>query len=523
MAPYWVKKRLEEDCAGPAPTDPLLLLSATKIIQKLKNREITSSQLIESYIQRIEQVNPIINAVVVKVFDDARKQAKEVDEFIAESSDEQIAQKFEAQPLYGVPFTIKDSMEVTGHVVTSGSFCRKDVKCDRTAEAVQRVQNAGGILLAITNVPELCMWYESNNTVYGRSKNPYDTRRMTGGSSGGEGALIGAAGSVVGIGSDIGGSIRIPSLMNGIFGLKPTPGIVPLEGHIPYVTRYKSEMGRIGPMCRYAEDLELMMKVLAAESAEKLNFKEPVIRNQIRIYYMEEIQNVHLMQSVSYEMRHAIKKSVAALERKYDVIATKIDLPLTRHIMDFLAVSMHQDSTDPPLTKMMLCVNGTKGHVNCYTELIKEEAIRKRDRLVRQVRELLGDNGVLVCPAWPSTAMFHNEPILTMFNLCYSALWNCVAVPVIQCPTGFDSNGLPIGVQVVGNRYSERNLIAIAEDLEEEFKGWTPPNPLRHRRQLIYRNIVQNPILGGPSILGWGQIPHVLSPMAMPSFALLGK
>uniref|UniRef100_A0A8R1I2E7 Amidase domain-containing protein n=1 Tax=Caenorhabditis japonica TaxID=281687 RepID=A0A8R1I2E7_CAEJA len=229
------------------PTDQLLLISATQAVRMISKREISSTALVESYIHRIEQVNNTINAVVVKLFDSARREANEVDSFIAVSDEEDIQRKLVEQPLFGVPFTMKDALEVENEIITCGVYNRRDTKCDRTAEAIKRLQAAGGILLAVTNVPEVCMWVEAINTVYGRSKNPYDARRMTGGSSGGEGALLGAAGSVVGVGSDIGGSIRMPSFFNGIFGLKPTPGVIPLEGHIPEPTGYKTNMLRIGP------------------------------------------------------------------------------------------------------------------------------------------------------------------------------------------------------------------------------------------------------------------------------------
>ncbi|CAB3411227.1 unnamed protein product [Caenorhabditis bovis] len=489
------------------PADSLLLISASQAVRKIANREITSSRLIESYIHRIEQINSTINAVVVKMFDDARKQAEDVDEFIATSSEDEIIARIQKQPLLGVPFTMKDALEVSDQIVTCGILSRKNYKCDRTADAVQRVQNAGGILLAITNVPEVCMWVETTNTVYGRTKNPYDTRRMTGGSSGGEGALLGAAGSVIGIGSDIGGSIRMPSFFNGIFGFKPTPGIISLAGHVPEPTGYKTEMLRIGPMCRYSEDLQLMLKVMAGDNAEKLNLYEPVVRKNLRIFYMEGIQNAPLIQPLSYEMSHALKRTVSLLERKYDVIATKIDLPLARYVMEFFTLSMHQDTTDPPFNKLMLAMDGSKGEVNCYVELFrllcgnsnhtlaavitgiidshdpfteqqKTELLYKRDHLKRQVRDLLGDNGVLLFPSWPCTAMYHNEPILAPLNFCYTALWNVVSVPVIQCPVGLDSRGLPLGVQVIGNQYTDRNLIEVAHDLEEAFGGWVPAGPL---------------------------------------------
>ncbi|CAI5441505.1 unnamed protein product [Caenorhabditis angaria] len=490
------------------PNDRLLMISATQAVKMIASREISSTELIEAYIHRIEQVNETINAVVLKLFDSAREKAKKVDEFIQKNDDAEISQKIKQQPLFGVPFTIKDALEVEGEIITCGIFSRKDQKCERSAEAVIRMQNAGGILLAVTNVPEVCMWVEAVNTVYGRSKNPYDTRRMTGGSSGGEGALLGAAGSVIGLGSDIGGSIRMPSFFNGIFGLKPTPGVIPLSGHVPEPTGYKEQMLRIGPMCRFAEDLPLLLRILSGEeNVAKLNLDEPVARKKLRIFYLEGISENPVLEPLSDDMRYALKRSVKLLERKYDLVAQRIELPLAKNVMEYFSLSMKQDTTDPEFNKMMLCLKGTKGEVNCYSEMVKficgnskhtlaaiitgildshdpfseqqkKELLYKRDRLKRQITELLGNDGVLLFPSWPTTAKFHNEPICAPFNFCYTALWNVLAVPVVQCPLGLDKHGVPLGVQVIGNPLTDRNLIAVAQDLEEGFNGWAPAGPL---------------------------------------------
>ncbi|KAK6031420.1 aspartyl/glutamyl-tRNA amidotransferase subunit A domain protein, partial [Ostertagia ostertagi] len=207
------------------PTDSLLMISATQAVQKIINREISSQELVEAYIHRIEQVNPIINAVVVKNFDEARAKAREIDALLVDATDNELTELINSKPLLGVPFTMKDAMMVDGYVITCGIFNRKADRCNQTAEVVERMRAAGGILLAISNVPEVCMWVETSNTIYGRTSNPYDARRMAGGSSGGEGALLGAAASVIGVGSDIGGSIRMPAFFNGVFGMKTTPGI----------------------------------------------------------------------------------------------------------------------------------------------------------------------------------------------------------------------------------------------------------------------------------------------------------
>uniref|UniRef100_A0A914LPN0 Amidase domain-containing protein n=1 Tax=Meloidogyne incognita TaxID=6306 RepID=A0A914LPN0_MELIC len=173
-----------------------------------------------------------------------------------------------------------------------------------------RVKDAGAILLAITNVPELALWWESSNKLYGRSNNPYDVRRTPGGSSGGEGALIAAAGSVIGLGNDVGGSLRVPAVFCGIFGLKPGPGIVPSSGIIPHVRGgYVTQMASAGPMARYASDLALMLQVLAGEDVaqNRLHLQQPVNFKNVKIFYMEEIKSL-FCEKLSNEMRHVVRK-----------------------------------------------------------------------------------------------------------------------------------------------------------------------------------------------------------------------
>ncbi|PAV77419.1 hypothetical protein WR25_16182 isoform C [Diploscapter pachys] len=328
----------------PEPTDRLLLISATQSAKLISQREITSRQLIDAYIRRIEQINPIINAMVVSFFDDARAEADEADRTIENLNGDEVKELFQKKPLLGVPFTVKDAFEVEDVVVTCGVYNMKDVKSKSTAETIIRMKNAGAVLLGITNVPEASMWFESNNTIYGRTVNPYDSRRIAGGSSGGEGALIGAAGSVVGLGSDIGGSIRIPSFVGGIFGMKPTPNMVPLDGHIPVKRNFQGEMLRIGPMCRYAEDLPLLLKILVGPNASKLNLDEPVVRKKLRLFYAEGLQDCPVTQSLSYEMRHALRKAVKFLEMKYDTNATRICLPTANYACEMFVLSMEDET-----------------------------------------------------------------------------------------------------------------------------------------------------------------------------------
>ncbi|GMT29190.1 hypothetical protein PFISCL1PPCAC_20487 [Pristionchus fissidentatus] len=482
--------------AVPPPSDDLLQISASQAARMIRDNEISSLDLVEAYIRRIGEVNPIINAVVQENFVEAREKARAVDNEVAAASPEEIAQMEKERPLLGVPFTIKDCMEVQGLKCTYGVHYRKETVAEKNSVVVQRMLDSGAICLCITNVPEVCMWWETVNTIYGRSKNPYDNRRITGGSSGGEAALIAAAGSLIGVGSDIGGSIRMPAFFNGVFGLKPTPGVIPLEGHLPPVSGYRTEMLRIGPICRYAADLPLMFKVMGGETAESLRIEEPIAMGKLRVFYMEGLRHP-ILESPTSEMSYALKRAVRYMEMKYDLAAVRVDFPLAHQAMDFFMTSM--DNKEQPafneilsdyngpvncLFEMAKCIVGKSVHtfpallvglvdgIDPYPEEYKKRLLYKRDRLIRQLKDLLGDDGILLFPSFCNSAPYHNQPLLTPFNFGYTGLFNALALPVVQCPMGLGGAGTPLGVQVVGSHKSERNLIAIAKDLEEGFGGW---------------------------------------------------
>uniref|UniRef100_A0A0M3IKN3 Amidase domain-containing protein n=1 Tax=Ascaris lumbricoides TaxID=6252 RepID=A0A0M3IKN3_ASCLU len=559
---FWMINFFAKKNAVPKPTDSLLLISATQAADMIRTRELTSEELVEAYISRIEQINGIINAVVEKNYENARCLAREVDAIFdnLQMGSERYNELVASKPLLGVPFTIKDCIEVDGLRCTIGITSRKDLVAEKDAAVVQRMRSAGAIPLAVTNVPEVCMWWESVNAIHGRSSNPYDTRRITGGSSGGEAALISAAGSVIGLGSDIGGSIRMPSYFNGVFGLKPTSGIVPLTGHLPPTEGFRTEMLRIGPICRYAEDLIIMLKVMAAEeSVDLLQLEKPVNLRKMRLFYMEGLKTPYA-QSISSECYDALKRAVRYFETKYDLCAIRLDLPFAHYAVEFFLTSIevpgapsfahHMTDLKVPFrigclstivvavryfeTKYDLCairldlpfahyaveffltsievpgapsfahhMTDLKSELNCLGELVKwcfrrsrhtfpaiitgildrqspfndeqkKVLMSLRDRLNRELRELLQDDAILIFPSFPTTAPYHHQPLLTPLNFAYTALWNTLAMPVVQCPMGLNKRGIPLGVQVVGAPATDRLLIAVAQDLEDGFGGWRP-------------------------------------------------
>ncbi|GBP16785.1 Fatty-acid amide hydrolase 2 [Eumeta japonica] len=214
---------------------------------------------------------------------------------------------------------------------TAGLYERRFHRAEKDAEAIALMRRAGAIPFALTNVSEVCMWWESNNTVHGRSRNPYDTNRIVGGSSGGEGCIQAAAASPLGLGSDIGGSIRMPCFFNGIFGHKPSKFVVSNDGQfpIPFTEEQNSFLG-IGPMARYAEDLKLVLKILTAEKADLLKLDEPVDLQKLKFFYKESDGGGRLVSSVDEDVTKGIHQVVGYLKNKLKVHVEEVQLPQFR-------------------------------------------------------------------------------------------------------------------------------------------------------------------------------------------------
>ncbi|MGZ5967529.1 MAG: amidase, partial [Polyangiales bacterium] len=242
----------------------LLTVPAMELARRIRAREVSPVEVVEAHIRRIEHVNPALNAVVFECFERARTEARAA---------ERTAMKRDAPPLLGVPFTVKEMAGLEGCPHSAGSFHRRHVRAKKDGAAVARMRAAGAIALGVTNQPEMGLWVDSDNAVYGKARNPWDPARSPGGSSGGEGAIIGAGGSPFGVGSDAGGSIRMPAFFCGIAGHKPTSGLVPLTGHFPFVDEPHPHHGPpprqvvVGPMARTASDLLPLLSLMVGPDA----------------------------------------------------------------------------------------------------------------------------------------------------------------------------------------------------------------------------------------------------------------
>ncbi|XP_076058754.1 fatty-acid amide hydrolase 2-like [Oratosquilla oratoria] len=512
----------------PPVFNPVLLLSATQLAEDIRSRKRTSMEVVRAYISRISDVNPLLNAMAQVDFQRALQEARKVDEKMEKGyRDGSLTPEIlkSRQPFLGVPFTAKEAIAISGLPHSFGLICRAKHISSTDAEVVALIKKAGGICLGSTNVSELCLWWESYNPVYGRTNNPYDLRRTPGGSSGGEAALMAACGTPLSLGSDVGGSIRIPAFFCGLFGHKPSAGIVPIKG-CKLFEEPGIGMGRMfvaGPLTRHAHDLAPILAVLATEHARSLKLGQSVNIGRLTIYTMEGDVDDLLTSKLSKELVKAQQRAVDYLQNTFEATVKKVQIPGMRKAYKIFKEKLEEEFPNMPPVSKQLADN--KGEINVWTEItrfllrrghhtapillqaalekvLEEVSFLQHQRKVftgrdfspaspvtsskepqwkvlkKQLQRLLGSDGILLYPSHPSTAPYHNEPLFRPFNFLHCGIFNALGLPVTQVPLGLSSTGMPLGVQVVGNMFQDNQTIAVAVALEKAFGGWVCPSQI---------------------------------------------
>lgn len=473
--------------------DPLLTLSATRLAALIRTREVSSREVVEAHIGRIRAVNPTLNAVVDERFADARREA--------ELADAQVKQGAELAPFSGVPCTIKECLGLKGMHQTSGLVSRKDRIAERDGTAVARLRAAGAIPLGVTNVSELMMWMESFNKVYGRTNNPYDPKRTAGGSSGGEGSIVGAGGSPMGLGADIGGSIRMPAFFNGVFGHKPSGGLVPGTGHQPMPEGAALRYNSTGPLCRRAEDLMPFLRAVAGPDGEDAGCEEIALGDpasvkleELTVYDVEGNGSIAVAADLKARQRevaahlaargaHVERLTVAGFRRSFDVWSALMDDAAKTRFSELLG----EGTPVKPGRELLRLMRGRSPHTLPALGLALLEKLpalvpARRERSIALGRELkaelaqrLGPRAIILYPPYPETAPRHYRPMWPPFNWQYTAIFNVLELPVTVAPLGLSSRGLPLGVQIAAAHGNDHLTIAVALELERRFGGWVAP------------------------------------------------
>jgi fatty acid amide hydrolase 2 len=480
-----VTTRVRAESPSAAALDPLLTRSAIRLAAAIRAREVSSESVVTAHVERAVRTHDRIHAVVADRYGEAVAEARACDVRIRAGDASPLP------PFFGVPCSIKECFALVGMPQSSGSVARRAFRATEDAPAVARLRRAGAIPIGVTNTSELCMWMETNNRLYGRTRNPYDTSRIVGGSSGGEGALVAVGASPFGLGSDVGGSIRMPAFFCGVFGHKPTPAAVPNGGQYPEM---RSRLLTTGPIARHAEDLWPLMQVLADPGALS---GDPAAVSLEGLCVLDVASNGRL--AVSRELRASQVAAGRALERRGAKVRP-FSSPLFAKSLEMWSALMKaaggptfaeqlggEDGAVRPLPEFVRWATGRSPHTLPAIGLALLEALpglegaRARElcelapRLRVQIEDALGDRGVLLFPPYTRTAPRHNAPLLRPIQWMYTAVFNALELPVTQVPLGLDAAGLPLGVQVVGAAGADATTIAVACALEQDFGGWIPP------------------------------------------------
>jgi fatty acid amide hydrolase 2 len=472
--------------------------SAVELARAIGRRELTAVEVVEAHIELHRRFASRINAVVADRYDAARAQAVAADTLIAGAGPDA-----ELPPLLGVPFTVKETIAVEGMPQAAGLVARRDYRAPTNAPSVRRLLDAGAIPLGVTNTSELTLWIESDNRLYGRTSNPYDPERTAGGSSGGEGAAVGCGGSPFGLASDIAGSIRIPALFCGVFGHKPSSGLVPNAGMYPPTEGESGRMLGVGPLSRRAHDLMPLLRVLAGpDSSDPLTrpiaLGDPlkVDLSGLQVTMVEDASRTPFSQ----ELRDARERAAGALAAA-GARLRRVHLRSWRHaVSPYLATLRAGSGSDHPTLTLIqeageerpswrsLVRRGERHTVPARfalaAELLPERrrrgtgsrALRAADAIVSELLDAIGD-GVVLHPAHPRPAPRHGRTLGRPWLLTPAAVFNLAGVPVTEVPLGLSESGLPVGVQVAASREQDHIAIAVALELERVFGGWTPPSP----------------------------------------------
>ncbi|MHA1129870.1 MAG: amidase [Candidatus Helarchaeota archaeon] len=451
----------------------LFFTSACNIVDKIKRQEITAAEITDAFIERIEKINPVINAYCTPTFDLARAQAKKADEAVKKGTEIGI--------LNGIPTSIKDVLPVKGVRFTYGSKLYENNIPDVDHAVVQRLKTAGCVILGITNTPEMGHKGVTENSLFGVTKNPWDLTKTTGGSSGGAAAAIVSGLCALALGSDGGGSIRIPSSLCGCFGLKPQFGRVP---RYPFSGVAWSTISHFGPLVRYVEDAALMLDVIKGH--HPADFYSLPDQN---INYLAGIQNLPKTLKIGYSstlgfiraLDPQVEKAVLNAVHKFeqmDWVVEDAPIKFKNPEIGFMALittglahdlkpklRKWRDSIDPTLVRYIEA--GMQ-----LSALDLESAKLMRMKLFEILANYFQTYDLLITPttAVPAFDLGIMTPRKIGTKSSSPTAWvsftypfNMTGVPAASIPCGWTTEGLPIGMQIIGKRFDELTVLQAAK------------------------------------------------------------
>ena len=465
----------------------IINLDATETAKKIKQREWSIEKVVSTYIEHIKRVNPMINAIVEDRFSDALEEAREKDKnFPADPS---------KYPLYGVPITVKESFDVAQMKTTGGLIHLKNNIATKDAPIVKKLKDAGAIVLGKTNTATLCYAQESVNKLYGRTNNPWDLDRTAGGSTGGEGAILAVGGAAAGVGSDIGGSIRVPSHFNGVIGFKSGKHTISNDGHFPASPiSLQQRMESYGPMGKSVRDMQLLYEIMTGDTIKKSDLADmsinvlpsdiPYPLSQVTKNLLDEVTS--FLES-DFSIRREIPpyfnessemwQEIMSIDGSENIETLTFDAPSATSRLLWTYVSEKLRKNTDYHHYLLWALLGTKLFKPNQKHIKKiEETIEAGDAKLEQ----LFKNELLIFPVYHSATKRHGKVFSEIFSIRktfkkympYLAYANVWGLPALTIPLSRDENGLPIALQVMGLVGNEGKIFALGEILEKQFSSY---------------------------------------------------
>jgi amidase len=473
-----------------ASVDELCFAPARRLLSLLRAREVSAEELVSAFFERIESHNHKFNAIVTLVEERALEEAAE--------ADRRLATRGEGRPLEGLPITIKDHVATAGVRSTDGMKILEHHVPDRDAPTVERLRAAGAIIIAKTNLPEMAMDYDCDNPVFGATRNPWNLDRVPGGSSGGEAAALAAGLSPLGLGTDIGGSIRVPSHFCGTVGLKPGWGTIPPNGLVNPLPPFAPtsppdvEMGVIGPMARSVDDLTLAYNILrgphpssphTASSTEAR--PETVDLKRLRCVFFTgggPMPVAPEIRDAIASAARALQKTGVAIDEKTPPIARAAEIWLQYLTADGNRTVINALGENVKLSRERLKLSMLSPAPDLPTSEFFKVAIA-RDTFRADLAGFMERYPIVICPVFCTTAFPHGALAVEVEGQTYpvyTAGWpstwvNLAGLPAAVVSADRDRQGLPIGVQIVGRAFAEETVLAVARALEAELGGYQRP------------------------------------------------
>ncbi|WP_422003319.1 amidase [Reyranella sp.] len=473
--------------------------TAKQLAAAVRKKKVGCLELLDLYLKRVETHNPQLNAIIATDIEGARKRAKAADRAVKDGK--------KLGPLHGVPMTIKESYDVAGFPTTWGHPAFKDKIVTKNSAVAQRMIDAGVTLFGKTNVPLNLADWQSYNEVYGSTSNPWDLSRTPGGSSGGSGAALAAGLTAIEAGSDIGGSIRNPASYNGVWGHKPTWGVVSTRGHALNGRIAQADISVCGPLARGAQDLEIAMDVMAGpddidgrgwtltlprSKKKKLrDFKVGVIltdRNaEVDHSVQAEIQKLaDFLGKQKVKVSDTARPAIDTAEMN-DVYVRLLRATTSGRQTDAEFQAAQRDAAALPDDDMSYFAQMQRG--NSLSHRTWTQLNEKRHQMRLAWDAFFEEYDLMIAPVAQTAAFPHdqqglrhlraivvnNRKVPVVDQIFWAGYASITLLPATAAPIGESDDGLPIGVQIIGPQYGDYSTIAFAKLLEKEYRAFQPP------------------------------------------------